>query len=177
VTTDAATLLFAILAVAAEAVVVGTLALWLVARRSAFARYRALVGPDGLTLAFVVAAVATGGSLYLSEVAHFTPCRLCWFQRAFMYPLVPVLGIAAWRRAVGLRTVAIPMAVIGATISAYHVLVERYPNLESNVCDPNTPCTAIWFQRFGYLTIPAMALSAFALIVTLLLLSTHQQGE
>jgi disulfide bond formation protein DsbB len=180
--TDAATLLFAFLSMVAEAAVVGTLALWLASTRSpaaarAFARYRETVGPDALTLAFVVAAVATGGSLYLSEVAHFVPCRLCWFQRAFMYPLAPVLGIAAWRRAVHVRRVAIPMAAIGATISAYHVLVERFPTLESNVCDPDNPCTLIWVQRFGYLTIPAMALSAFALVITLLLLATHRQGE
>src|SRR5690348_6171344 len=37
--------------------------------------------------AFVVAAVATGGSLFFSEIAHFVPCELCWYQRICMYPL------------------------------------------------------------------------------------------
>jgi disulfide bond formation protein DsbB len=175
-TTDAATLLFAILAVIAEAAVVGTVVVRLAAPR-AFERLRQEVGPDALTLAFIVAAVATGGSLYLSEVAHFTPCRLCWFQRAAMYPLVPVLAVAAWRRATNVRRLAIPLAAIGATISAYHVLVERFPTLESDVCDPTNPCTAIWFERFGYLTIPAMALSAFALIITLLFLGTNADTD
>jgi disulfide bond formation protein DsbB len=45
-----------------------------------------------------VATVATLGSLYYSEVADFPPCRLCWYQRIAMYPLVPILGIAAARR-------------------------------------------------------------------------------
>src|SRR5919201_2760712 len=40
-----------------------------------------------LWAAFVVAAVATGGSLFFSEIAHFIPCELCWFQRICMYPL------------------------------------------------------------------------------------------
>src|SRR4029079_16621504 len=41
--------------------------------------------------AFVVASIATGGSLFLSEVAGFVPCELCWYQRIFMYPLAVVL--------------------------------------------------------------------------------------
>ena len=30
-----------------------------------------------LWLTFIVTAVATGGSLFFSEVAHFVPCELC----------------------------------------------------------------------------------------------------
>ena len=48
--------------------------------------------------AFAVASTAMLGSLYLSEIADFIPCTLCWYQRIAMYPLVPLLGIAAWRR-------------------------------------------------------------------------------
>ena len=40
-----------------------------------------------------MAGVATLGSLYFSEVAHFRPCVLCWVQRAFMYPLAPLLFV------------------------------------------------------------------------------------
>ena len=35
-------------------------------------------------------------------------------------------------------------------------------------CDPANPCSLIWVERFGYLTIPGMALSGFALILVLL---------
>ena len=41
--------------------------------------------------AWVVAAVATGGSMYFSEIAHYIPCQLCWYQRICMYPLAIVL--------------------------------------------------------------------------------------
>ena len=60
------------------------------------------------------------------------------------------------------------MAVVGGTISIYHMVVERYPTLESSTCDPYNPCSIIWVEHFGYLTIPTMALSGFALIVALL---------
>src|SRR3972149_9230839 len=47
-----------------------------------------------LLYSFIVALTATSGILYFSEVAGFTPCILCWYQRIFMYPLVLVLGAA-----------------------------------------------------------------------------------
>lgn len=46
------------------------------------------------------------------------------------------------------------------------------------MCEVANPCTLIWVRRFGYLTIPTMALSAFALIVVLLLTSAaHQRAR
>ncbi|MDQ6697059.1 MAG: disulfide bond formation protein B, partial [Actinomycetota bacterium] len=128
----------------------------------------AAVAPQGLALAFAVAAVATAGSLYFSEVAHFTPCKLCWYQRICMYPLVPLLGIAAWRRDHGVRPYAAALASIGVVVASYHVLVERFPSLESNACDLTNPCTLIWVRRLGYVTIPTMALSGFCLVLVLL---------
>ncbi|HZC29968.1 MAG TPA: disulfide bond formation protein B, partial [Gaiellaceae bacterium] len=49
-----------------------------------------------LWAAFVVAALATGGSLFLSEIAGFIPCELCWYQRICMYPLSILTLFAAW---------------------------------------------------------------------------------
>ncbi len=172
----AVSLFLALLAVVAEATVLAALLLVAFGRFSptlaAVRRAGAdLLRPHALTLAFCVAAVAMAGSLYFSEVAHFTPCRLCWYQRIAMYPLVPVLGLAAWRRDLGIRAYAGLLAVIGGVISSYHVLVEHYPSLEGGVCEVTNPCTLIWVRRLGYLTIPTMALSAFALIVTLLVIA------
>jgi disulfide bond formation protein DsbB len=182
VTTDAATLFFALLAVAAEVAVVA-LALVAVGGRwsEPLARAReqvvATIGPQALALALVVALVCTLGSLYLSEVANFVPCRLCWYQRAAMYPLVPILAVAAWRRFRGARALVLAVAVVGGCISIWHILIERYPTLETNACDPDNPCSLIWVERFGYLTIPTMALSGFALIVALVLIAQHSPAE
>jgi disulfide bond formation protein DsbB len=173
-TTRDVTLLFAMLGVVAEAGV--ALAVMVViggrwSRRLAGWRDSLLdlFGPTALQLALGVALVATIGSLYLSEIANFPPCRLCWYQRIAMYPLVPVLAVAVWRRDAGVRFYAIPLALIGGLISTYHVVLERFPTLESGVCEATNPCTLIWVRRFGYLTIPTMAFSAFALIAVLLL--------
>ncbi|WP_421118724.1 disulfide bond formation protein B [Aquihabitans daechungensis] len=171
--TDVVTLFFALLATFAQLVVVAAVLLWLGSLVSpAIARVKAsvlaVVGPQALTLAAVVALVCTLGSLYLSEVAHFPPCRLCWFQRIAMYPLVVVLGVGAIRRDVGARISGAILAGLGACVSVWHLLVERYPTLESDSCDPLNPCSMKWVEELGYLTIPGMALSGFALILVLL---------
>lgn len=130
-----------------------------------------LVG-NGPIVAWLVAAVATSGSLYFSEVADFVPCRLCWIQRACMYPLVVLLLVPRLRR------VAVVLAAIGAVVATYHVVLERFPSLEtSGTCDPDTPCSLVWFERLGFVTLPFMALSGFVLIITLLLPSLSRSGQ
>jgi disulfide bond formation protein DsbB len=173
VTVDTVSLFLALLAVVAQAAVLAAIVLAVGSRVSErIARFRSAVtdavAPQALWFAFAVAAVCTAGSLYFSEVANFPPCRLCWYQRICMYPLVPLLGIAALRRDAGIRIYGATLAAIGAVISTYHILVERFPSLESDVCDPTNPCSLIWVERLGYLTIPTMALSGFALVLTLL---------
>lgn len=175
-TTETMTLFFALLTVAAQLAVAGTVVVavaerWSPAAARRRARVAAVVGQQALGLAFLVALVATLGSLYLSEVAHFTPCTLCWYQRICMYPLAVILGLAAWRRDLGVRPYALALTALGAPISAYHYLLERFPGLESAACDPANPCTVLWVWRFHYLSIPLMAGSAFALVATLLLLA------
>jgi disulfide bond formation protein DsbB len=182
VTTDAVSLFLALLAVVAEAGVAVGVVLAVGGRLSpglarARATVAAVVGPQALALACTVAAVATAGSLYFSEVAHFTPCKLCWYQRICMYPLVPLLGWGAWRRDLRVRIPAALLAGVGTLIASYHVLIERYPTLESSTCDPDNPCSLIWVRRLGYLTIPTMALSGFALILILLAVARRDDGS
>ena len=172
--TPTVTLFLALLAVAAQIAVVAALVLWVGGRAvpglaRAGAAVRREVAPNALALAAAVALVSTLGSLYLSEVAHFPPCRMCWFQRIAMYPLVVILGVAAVRRDLGARTSASILAGLGSCASIYHLLLERFPSLEaSSSCDPANPCSIKWVDRFGYLTIPGMALSGFALVLVLL---------
>ena len=169
-------LFYALLALVANAAVLGSLALAVAARRSPGARrsldgLRSSVGSSALVAAFVVATLATIGSLYFSEVAHFEPCRLCWYQRIAMYPLVVILGIAALGRDPGVRRYAMPLAGIGALIATYHYALEWLPWLDTGACSATTPCTIVWFREFGFISLPYLALSAFLLILALLWLS------
>lgn len=123
-----------------------------------------------LPLATAVALVTTLGSLYYSEVAGYPPCTLCWYQRIAIYPQVIVLGVAAWRRDREVWRTAVPLALVGMAISAWHVVIEQVPSL-AGPCDPSNPCSILWVEEFGVLTIPTMALVAGATIVALTLLA------
>ncbi len=173
-TTDQVSTFLALLAVVAEvgaAALAVTLVVRLARPDAGWPRQvLASVEPLALSLAAAVATVATLGSLYYSEIADFPPCRLCWYQRICMYPLVPILAIAAARRDRSVRWYALPLVLTGAAISTWHILVERFPTLESGACDPLNPCSIIWVEKLGYLTIPAMALSGFVVIGLLLAL-------
>lgn len=172
--TDQVSLFFALLAVAAQAGAVA-LVVTLVVRAlgpSTTWPHAVLAGvrPAALAIAATVAIVASLGSLYYSEVADFPPCRLCWFQRIGMYPLALILPIAAWRGDRQVRWYGLPLAVVGGAISIYHIVIERNPSLESGACEATNPCSIIWVEELGYLTIPTMALAGFVLVSLLLAL-------
>src|SRR3954454_18703320 len=122
-----------------------------------------------LWAAWGIALIATLGSLYFSEIADFVPCRLCWFQRIAMYPLAVLLFLIAQRR--DLRNgfaYAIAFPAVGLGISLYHVYIEHHPEAESASCRAGIPCSTKWIEKFGYITIPVLAGTAFALIIVLL---------
>ena len=128
-----------------------------------------LLGAKAMWLAWVVALVATVGSLIYSEVVHFPPCRLCWFQRIAMYPMAIVLLVGGIRREYQVKFYALPLALTGLGISIYHYLLQRFPNLEAtSACDPNNPCSAIFVDIFGFISIPFMAGAGFIVIAVLL---------
>lgn len=124
-----------------------------------------------LYAAWLVSLVATVGSLYFSEVRHFVPCTLCWYQRILMYPQVVLLGVAAWSRDVGVVRYALPLTALGAVTASYHVLDQKVPGFGfAGVCASGVPCNVSYVNYFGFVTIPVMSLTAFLMISTLLVL-------
>ena len=175
VNNEAAELFFALLALLCVAASVGVIILRIVARTSAPAR-DLLDGLAPLTLPIpaLVTAVSMLGSLYFSNVVGYRPCLMCWYQRIAMYPLAVMLVIAAVRRDHSVRRHALPIAVIGAGISTYHWLLERWPTLDTGSCNPEAPCSVPYFENFGFVTLAFMALAAF---VTTLVFLTLPQGS
>ena len=174
---------FASLTVVALAISLGGAAVLLWSRASDGGKERLetlrySIGNTGLSLAWAIAAVATLGSLYYSEIANFPPCKLCWFQRIGMYPLALILGIAALYNDQKIRRYVLPIVSIGAGISIYHYLLERFPSWASGTsCDPAVPCTTVWVWKFHFISIPFMALAGFTAIGILLWLSPKDQEE
>ena len=164
---------YAILAIAAVAgmLLLGVIRVFAVASNSALDAYASIaraVEARAVIAAWAVAALATAGSLYFSEVAGFVPCTLCWYQRIAMYPLVVILGLAAIKRERRSPTGAVALAAIGAAIAGYHVALEWIPSLDTGACAVSTPCTYVWFRAFGFISLPTLALTAFVFIIVLL---------
>lgn len=124
----------------------------------------------GLYAAWLVAIVATAGSLYFSEVRHFVPCTMCWYQRILMYPLILILGVASFQKDRGVLKYALPLSIIGAGFSVYHVLEQNIPGFGApQLCQAGVPCNVKYINYLGFISIPVLALTAFSLITLALL--------
>ncbi len=171
---------FAVAAICCNLATLWLLASWLLSRATptnpipafSFRAIGSFAERNAIKVSAVIATAAMLGSLYLSEVAHFMPCRYCWMQRIAMYPLALVLLIAWFAKDNGVRRYAWPMSTIGLGFSAWHYLVQRFPDIEgSSSCDVFNPCTLTLTWKFHFISIPYMAGSAFALIATLMLIN------
>jgi len=139
---------------------------------------RRLVWGSELWAGFLVASIATGGSLFFSDIVGFPPCELCWYQRICMYPLSILTLLLALADDFRAARYLLPLPVVGAGVSVYHLLVENGVVGESNACLASAPggCGVRWIDEFGYVTIPTLALTAFLLLFALFLLAATEQG-
>ncbi len=120
----------------------------------------------GVALAFLIALTATLGAIFIGEILGQTPCDLCWRQRVAMFPLVPVLGVALWIDDPKGRLYALPLALIGLLIAAWHSglyagLIPE-PPIPCSLTGPS--CTDRAGQSFLGIPIPFMSLAAFGAI-------------
>lgn len=156
---------------------IGAIAHLVAARTGVVSAVVTSVHEMSLWLSWAVAAVATIGSLYFSEIADYVPCRLCWFQRICMYPLAGILLVAALRRDRNVRWYALPLLVAGIAVSTYHYVIEWRPAWGDGACSVGPSCTDVWFRRMGFMTLAGMALCGFVAILTLLFVSPRGASE
>lgn len=131
-----------------------------------------------LYFAWLVAVIATLGSLFFSEIKGFIPCELCWYQRILMYPLVLILGIGTFQNDWSVRKFVLPLAVIGWCISFYHYLLQKVPGLTPiKPCLQGIPCNMQYINWFGFITIPFLALTAFSLIIVSMVLCKYSSKK
>lgn len=114
----------------------------------------------GLYFAWLIALVATIGSLLFEEIKGQHPCVLCWYQRILMFPLAIILGIAAFRHASRITLYVIPLSALGFFVALYHFLSVTYlpETLSCTICKISslpTPQPA---------TFPLLSLNAFTMI-------------
>lgn len=134
------------------------------------------ISPYSYHLALLLSLIATLSSLYLSEIAKFQPCILCWYQRIAMYPQVLLFYIALVRNERVLAPYLLPLNAIGGLIALYHYSLQVLPKSFFVPCNKtltgvSVSCTEGYKFFFGYMSFPLMAATVFALIFILLLFS------
>jgi disulfide bond formation protein DsbB len=120
-------------------------------------------------LVFLVALVSMVGSLYYSEVVGYPPCSLCWYQRIAVYPLVVIMGIAAWKRDTGIRRYVLPLMIIGAILALYQYIIGYTPDAEILGCSLDVSCTERYIWEFGFVDFPFMSFAGFSFMISLML--------
>ena len=114
---------------------------------------------------WLVATLASMGSLFFSEVMEFPPCVLCWYQRIAMYPLVVIFLVGSFRGARETYAFSIPLVVMGWIIAIYHNLLHYEIVPESaSPCREGVSCATVYIDWLGFITIPLMSFMAFTIM-------------
>ncbi len=122
-----------------------------------------------LFAAWLLAAAASLGSLFFSEVMDLPPCSLCWYQRIFMYSLVVVLGVGFFPFDRGVARYGLPLAIGGWLVAVFHTLLYVGVLPENAApCAQGVSCSEQTWALFGVFSIPVLSLLAFTLLVALL---------
>jgi len=126
------------------------------------------VGRSSLALSVLVTLGLVLGSLFYSEVVGYEACVLCWWQRVLLYPQLLLFIVAWWKKDAGIFVYTVGLTAIASVIALY----QSYANWGGASLLPCTAeggaCSKVYVMEFGYITIPAMALTAilYLLLIT-----------
>jgi len=125
----------------------------------------------GLYVVWVIAMIATSGSLYLSEMQSIPACHLCWYQKICMYPLAIIAGLAAWRGNLWIAVYLIPQALVGLVLACFQIVIQSF-SIRSffpiEFCTPGPNCTETIAFGIESLSLPILSAIAFLFINVLL---------
>src|SRR3989344_9291664 len=99
-------------------------------------------GKRALWFGFIVSLAAMLGSLYFSDYLGYEPCKLCWYQRIFMYPQVFLFGLALWRREpFRIWAYSALLSLVGGAIAMFHYYTQVAPKPLVTI-----PCSALGYS-------------------------------
>ena len=111
--------------------------------------------------------VATMGSLYYSEIVLLPICPLCWYQRVCMYAQVVIFALAIWRKETSrLLPYALLLSSIGFLVGVYHYILQWTALHGASILPcpakgTEASCEKVFFNEFGWVTLPLMAIVPF----------------
>ncbi|MDD3693777.1 MAG: disulfide bond formation protein B [Candidatus Pacebacteria bacterium] len=123
----------------------------------------------GMGYAFGITFICLLGSLGFSQIFHYEPCLLCWYQRIFHFPQVVLFGLAFFYKDSRVWLYSLWLSFIGLLIAIYHILVQYSPIVaKTSICNTaSVHCEDILTQSFGYITVPVMSATIFVVLIVL----------
>ncbi len=140
---------------------------------------------------FAQALIAMLGSLYFSNFGDpvenfklgvfwlygygYDPCQLCIWARILMYPIVPISLVGALTGDKKFTNYILPLAIPGFFLEIYHYTLQKTKIGNPFGCTGDNPCSAMSVDYFGFITIPFLCLTAFIVILVLVLM--HRRAK
>ncbi|GAB4218724.1 MAG: hypothetical protein Fur009_1120 [Candidatus Microgenomates bacterium] len=129
----------------------------------------------GLFFIFIISFLAMAGSLSFSEILKWNPCKLCWYQRIFMYPQIIISSVAYFIKDKKGYFYHFWLSLFGFFIALFHYLIQKniISGIDCNLVSSSTTCLKINFS-YGFISIPFMAMISFLLIIIISFLNLYE---
>ena len=130
------------------------------------AKYAKYLGDYIFPLGFFITLGGTFLTLFYSEVLHYAPCDLCWYQRVFLYPQVVLFGYAWYKKDRAVLPYALVLSLFGLAIATYHHFLQIGFDLMKpcSTAPFAVDCAKPSFIEFGFVTFPFMAVVLFGFL-------------
>ena len=138
-------------------------------------KYFSCVAKNILPLGFLLSLLGVILSLVYSDVFHYAPCELCWYQRIFLYPQMFLFVYAWWRKDRAVLPYTLLLSVLGLVLAGYHHILQ----LGYNIYKPCSTapfaidCAKPSFVEYGFVTFPFMSFVLFGFLSVLMIMSVR----
>ena len=82
-----------------------------------------------------------------------------------MYPQAILFGLAFFKKDRNIFSYTIPLSLLGGIVALYHTYIQFGGTSITPCTAVGAECAKVFFVEFGYITIPTMSLSIFALLL------------
>lgn len=135
------------------------------------------ISQNAFRYGLIIVGASIFGSLFFSSVIGFTPCELCWYQRIFLFPQFFIFAIAVWKKDNTAIYYSLVLSIVGIVLALYQSYIQ-WGGLSVLPCTAQgAECSKIFFEEFGYITIPVMSLTAFAYLILLMYVRRQKMAE
>jgi len=141
-------------------------------------KFLAFVKEHFLIIGFIISFFAVAFSLFYSEIIGFLPCKLCWFQRIFLFSQVVLFGMAFIKKDRKVAHYSFPLLVTGFFVAIYQNFI-YYFQASTASCDASgVSCVQRLVDEFGgYISFPMFSLITFIALMTILVVARFYKKQ